>query len=1090
MTLVCRLRLALWKGDTEMSMSKALLLTTAWVWLSISTVWAENVGCMVYNNGLLFSEEELLRLEASQSIQYVGVQITGVAPHFNRVASRLAVSGKKLVVQIWWNQWSRFSLANIAMDARNRAAFFEEVIDPIVEAIGPENIHVIHLLEESGSCFGTDLNEPGEPDNLRDGQLGSAYGAPQNSGWQGGGVYGGPWILSMRRHNADFVRFSGGVDLFQSAIWSGHQNTIFRRWVGQRVQAQAHNQFADHIHKKFPGIRATTWDGPNFGGVFWCDTPAMLNNVDGFTANCYSSPRQNYIYARTLRILDDEKELDFMTWLGRGNVPDAHRRRTLLTGIYAVGSNMLTLWEEPQRCYQVPELWKVMEDIYGRFSTLPVFRHSPQVMVVAGRWSIPSTYLTNFDVAHAYDAEGVGLDRYKLVLADHAGHPGMKDYIAAGGLAVVFDHPSFLKDEGVLVTAGSPVDFSGTYRPNAWWQNRFGLQSEYQLNVNRTPLFATSDMVHCAEGLAYHVHYGRGQVLVLPGQPAHEGSDPDWQLLVYDLIQGFLHSSDLDGVFDKHFAPRDSGGKYFQMTSDDGAVTCCFYYGGVGQKSPPVQVKGVDVLTGDKNPVLGPDRAAAIVLHRRAEPWQPPPPPDRTRLVKTAEPGARRGLPSLPELPPGSALGPIAAELTVPPAVVKNVAGRFTRWDVPDCRYRLAIRFRPTEYSVARQPLVLTGRSVYALTGLDNLDWSSVRVFHDGSEQPVQVDERDSKGRYTAIGNGSIDYDDELVFSVTLPGDVAKTYHLYYDSQAGRSRDSPATTVSFTPVETDIADAVLSNGRMSADLKGPSRRPQENGVDNHGAGSITQLTLDGKAFTRIRQNWANYFFQNSWSFNDGWTKPKNLITGPLRTIVSVDLSETVTRNESDIVTFSGKVTNYFAMYDTVPIMDVEQLVDYSWSDRTWSTSYGFDAAVGGSLDANDVLLVPLAGEPRQVPLVPGECVYLEQRPEQGWMALIDRQEKHGCALFYAKMSEVRENLAWVDYAPRRQWTPSVTAQTYCYHMRMKYTNRVMQTGDRLVRQFRIVGLTEEDAHTVAVDYMIWGRDLLRMADVQAQTRRP
>ena len=128
--------------------------------------------------------------------------------------------------------------------------------------------------------------------------------------------------------------------------------------------------------------------------------PAMLNNVDGFTSNCYSSPRQNYIYARTLRTLDYDKELEFMTWMGRGNVPDAHIRRTLLAGIYAVGSNMITLWEEPQRCYQVPELWNTMEGIYGTFSKLPVFRHTPQVMVVAGRWDIPSDYLTNFDVAH------------------------------------------------------------------------------------------------------------------------------------------------------------------------------------------------------------------------------------------------------------------------------------------------------------------------------------------------------------------------------------------------------------------------------------------------------------------------------------------------------------------------------------------------------------------------------------------------------------------------------------------------------------------------------------------------------------------
>ncbi len=375
------------------------------------------------------------------------------------------------------------------------------------------------------------------------------------------------------------------------------------------------------------------------------------------------------------------------------------------------------------------------------------------------------------------------------------------------------------------------------------------------------------------------------------------------------------------------------------------------------------------------------------------------------------------------------------------------------------------------------------------MTGLNDLAWPSVRVFHDGKERPVQADERDGSGRFTATGNGRLDYDDELVFPVSLPAGRATTYHLYYDSRALRPRRSHATTVSFKPVNRDIADAVLNNGRLSADLKGPSRHPKENGIHNYGAGAVTSFSLDGKGFTRIRQNWGNYFFGNPWSHNGGWTKPKMLISGPLRTIVMVHLPETESKNKAGIPTFAGNVTNYFAMYETVPILDVEQLVSYSWSVRKWSASYTFYAAVGGKLDTSDVTFVPVAGAPRQVPLVQGEQAYLDYRPEQGWMALLDTKEKHGCALFYAKMSEVRENLAWVDYAPRRQLTPSVTAQTYCYQMQLQYTNRVMQAGNRLVRRFRIVGLTDEHAHDVAAQYMIWGRDLLRIADVQAPRGR-
>ncbi len=1048
----------------------------------------ENVGCMVYNNGLRFTQEELQRLEASQAIQYIGVQVSAAAPHFNEVATRLAKAGKKLVVQVWWGDWSRFSLANIAMDGPVRAAFFEEVIDPIINAIGEENIHVIHLLEESGSCFGTDLVEPGDADNLLDGGLSSSYGAPQNSGWQGGGVYGGPWILSMRRHNADFVRFSGGADLFRAAIWRGRQWAALRRWVGQRVQAQAHNQFADHIHKKFPSIRATTWDGPNFGGVFWCDTPAMLNNVDGFTSNCYSSPRQNYIFARTLRTLDYDKELGFLTWVGRGNALDAHNRRTLLTGIYAVGSNMVSLWEEPRRCYQVPQLWQMMEGLYGRFSKLPVFRHRPQVMVVAGRWGIPSDYLTSFDVAHHYDAEGVGLGRYKLVLADHADHPGMKAYIAGGGLAVVFGHPSFLKDEGILVPSGEPGDFDRTFKPDDVWRRTFGLEAQYELNVKRSADFAGGKNIAKADGLIYDVRYGKGRVVLLPGEPANEGNDPDWQLLVYDVIRGLLHANDLDAVFDRHFAPRDSGGRYFQITSDDGAVTCYFYYDGISQTSPPVQVKGVDVLTGDKDPVLGPGRASAIVLHRPARPWQAPPPPDRAQLVKAPEPGARRGLAAVEQLPPGSALGPVAAELKLPLSKLTSERGQYQNWAADECRYRLAIRFTPGGHPAAAQPIVLTGRRLYELTGLDDLAWQSVRVFADGSEIPVQADERDGSGLFTADGNGQLDYDDELVFAVRIPAAAEPVYHLYYDSQSARPRVWPPATVVFRHIDTPTADAVLSNGRLSADLKGPAKRPEENAIDNYGAGAITSCTLDGKPFTRIRHGWVNYFFGNPWSNDAGWTRPRKLITGPVRTIVTVHLPKTERKNENGIQTFAGKITHNFSMYETVAILDVEQVIEYSWSDRMWSADYSFYAAAGGEFDAHDVLYVPVAGEPRQVPLMKSERAYLEHRPEQGWMAVHDTNEKHGCALFYAKMPQVRENLAWVDYAPRRQLTPSVAALTYCNHMQVKYTNRVMQAADRLIRQFRLVGLTDENANAVAAQYRIWGRNLRRIASVQLQRR--
>ena len=1050
---------------------------------------AENVACMVYNNGLRFTEEELQRLEAANQIQYVGVQMGGPAPHHREIASRLARSGKKLILQIWWDSWSRFSMANIAMDPRIREEFFLEVVDPLIDSIGPEHIHAAHMLEETAACFATDRLEPGAPEDLLDG-TGEGYASPFYTGYSGRDAYGGPWMLTLRRHNDDFKRFSG-YDLFEAAIWKGPERGLFRRWVGQRVQALANNHFANHLHEKYPNILATTWDGPNFGGNVWADTPAMLNHIDGFTANCYSNPRQNYIFARTLRTLDYDKELEFMSWVGRGNL-DVNARKAMLTSIYAVGSNIIHLWEEPRRCYQNLDKWKIMKSQYGVLSRLPVFRHSPRVFVIAGIWGVPNQYLKSFDVAHAYDAEGVGLGRYKLVLAYAANHPGLKGYVAEGGVAVVFQHcPAFLKDEGILVPGNERLDFSGTLEPDAWWRQKLGLAESYKLSLEPTPEFAAGKGVRNLRSLAHYVRYGKGHVIVLPGRPADEGRDSDWEMFVYDLIRGLLHANGMDAVFEKHFAPWESGGRYFEITSDDGSVTCYFHYN-VGQNSPAVQVKGIDVFTGEKDPVLGPGRSAAIVAHVPAKPWAPPASPDREAiLVKPASKGARRGQPELPELAPAHSLGPAAAALEPAHTPKWISAESFDDWMVQECLCRMVINFKPTDAAVVNQPLVLRGKELYELTGLDRLCWASVRVFDQNGELPVQADERDGTGHYKTDGNGRLDYDDELVFAINLPADKPAAYYLYCDSGPADRSKWPNADVKFEEISTDISDGVLTNGRLTAQLKGPAKRPGEHAIENHGAGAITDCSLDGRSFTKIRQNWGNYFFGNFWSGDGGWTKPEPIISGPLRLIVRTCLPEFIRTNKAERRTFEGSVANYFAMYGTVPVLDIEQRIDYQWSDKKWSALYTFYTTVGKKPDSKDVLFVPVAGRPQRVSMhdigIYGHR-YLEHRPERGWMALLDPPEKHGCALFYAKMPEVRENLAWVDYSPRRELTPTVHRWSDGYPMRLDYTNRVMQTDEVVIRPFRVVGLTEEDERAVAAQYRVWGEDLTRLADIEVQLR--
>ena len=1085
---------------------KLVAIGLAWLCLAAgSGARAENVGCMVYNNGLRFTEEELERLVASDEIQYVGVtDVHGDQPHYREVATRLARSGKKIVLQIWWGSWSRFAIANIALDPKIRADFFREVVDPLIDSIGPQHIHAAHMLEETAMQFATDEQEPGEPENLLDGG-GGGYESPYYSGygWDRGGRYGGPWILSLRRHNEDFRRFSG-YSLFEAAVWQQPDSIFkpktpqfgaFRRWVGQRVQALANNHFADHLHEKYPGILATTWDGPNFGGVTWADTPAMLNSIDGFTSNVYIDPLRTYIRARSLRTLDYDKELQFMSWVGYKN-PDVNARNTMLTTIYAVGSNIVHLWEEPRRSYKDLDKWKMMKSQYGALSKLPVFRHSPDVFLICGPWGVPSDHLKNFDASLEYDAVAIGLGRYKLVLAYGAGHAQLKDYVANGGLAVVFRRvPSFLQEEGILVPEGGPVELSGTCEPDDWWRGRFGLAESYELRLKPGPAFSAGKGVHQIGGSAYHVSYGKGEMLVLPGHPANEGPDSGWARFVYDLIKGLLHANGMPQVFDKHFAPWESGGRYIQITSDDGSVTCTFHYDVVmPPQVPPVQVKGIDIFTGQKDPVLSAKFSAAIVAHAPPRPWSPPPFPDREAiLVKPTPKEGRRGLPELPELAPGHSLGPARAALEpgTPPTWV--AAKSFEDWAAAEAHCRVIINFKPTDAAVDGQPLVLSGKQVYELTGWADLSWDSVRVFDQRGELPVQVDERDGTGHYKADGNGRIDIDDELVFAVSVPAGAPSTYHLYCDSRAAARPPSRAADVKFEQISTDIADAVFGNGRLTAHLKGPARQPGEGVVfGDRGAGAITDCSLDGQRFTRFRQD-GSCFFSHPWSEDGGWTKPERIISGPLRTIVRMRIPETIRRDKAKRKTFEGQVTNYFAMYGAVPVLDLEQRIEYRWSAKNWSAAYGFDGAVGEGPDAKDVLFVPLEGEPQRVSMdvEPDRRAYREHRPEAGWMAMLDPRQKHGWALFYARIPEVRENLAWVDYSPRRELTPSVKRNPPPhdgYPMTLRYSNRVMQTDDVITRSFRVVGLTQEDGPAVAAQYRVWGEELTRLARVEVQMR--
>ena len=252
-------------------------------------------------------------------------------------------------------------------------------------------------------------------------------------------------------------------------------------------------------------------------------------------------------------------------------------------------------------------------------------------------------------------------------------------------------------------------------------------------------------------------------------------------------------------------------------------------------------------------------------------------------------------------------------------------------------------------------------------------------------------------------------------------------------------------------------------------------------MDSHGAGAITQISLDCRRFTQIGQNWRHHFFRHPWIRDEHWSRPESI------RIVRIRLDGAVRKNTQRQIIFDGSVTHYFALYDKISVLELEQRIDYTWSDRKWTIQYGFPLVADNEKDAPDLMLVPVEGRKRQVPRVNGPG-YLEHRPEERWMAVIDSVDQSSCALFYGRMAKIRENLRQVDYAPRHQLTPSIETEDYGAVMTLTYRNRVMQTRDTIDRRFRLLGLTEANADAISVQTTLWNDDLVREAEVLVESR--
>ncbi len=622
-------------------------------------------------------EESYQRILQAPEITYVCFQQImpeGPLPALVRMrCAELVAAGKRPIAQIWWGPswpypWSKYSYANIALDAQVREDFWREVVDRCIDEIGPENLWGAHLQEETGMQFGVDVQQRDDPDDFDTFEdTGSSYDHPFWSGWKKT-WYGKTDIPNVIRHEEDF-RALVGFGFEDDENWERWQWHLFDRWVSTRLQSGGMVQFADHIHEKYRSncegepLRAYTWDGLLWGG----ENPRTNHHLeaehfDGVISDVYGNVGHGYMTQRAYRMLYPDKEIIHFGWGGmRDRVADVTERRHRVLPPYVAGHDVLGFWSMPAD-YDEPDVWQENLEILREVNKLPRFESSPRLLVISARvsdiYSLPYslTGLTHFDILPMWEAWDVDLSAYDTLILDSTSAPGSGEMLwDAEGFAEKYHFPglldyrrinAFVREGGAIIIRGrwnwepdcplfpvaegyvhtpeegaryNELDFEFT--PEGWWRDELGLTGRYAFGryANRVAIDRPDDVQVCPAGLYFE--YGEGACLMIPYHRDYDkeedyGSEK-WlshRQLMTDLMRGFLLHAGKGETAAQCIADPAIGNTYRRAVSADGALEA--WYLTMLKWSPglrPIALQGTDALTGIVDPVLDPEFPCAVL---------------------------------------------------------------------------------------------------------------------------------------------------------------------------------------------------------------------------------------------------------------------------------------------------------------------------------------------------------------------------------------------------------------------------------------------------------------------------------------------
>ena len=401
-------------------------------------------------------------------------------------------------------------------------------------------------------------------------------------------------------------------------------------------------------------------------------------------------------------------------------------------------------------------------------------------------------------------------------------------------------------------------------------------------------------------------------------------------------------------------------------------------------------------------------------------------------------------------------------------------------WTVPaatEClRFRLEEQLRLPRQA---EPVRIPGREVLLRSSQRPLPVSSFRLFSQGHEIPLQIDERDNGPAWAATPNQVLDENDEIVFMVTLAAAASAEFELFYGTVPAAAPRLPnpelkVTAISLAEFSHCGYDLRLENARSrlgicAADPSSPERMKTPGTYNREG--SIASLQIDGR---ELLDPYSPLLFTHFQDFATAWNGLHVTGRGPVRLSAVAhrkldgiyrhgDGEWAVTWN--DYAKITGDLYRTFTLYASSSRLEIRD--DFTATDLgdDFTMNYRFTLrptlAPGETWEKTRTILVPDGKGVRPVKFTEkqGGSALAEAERAAGWFAVQDDRTGTGLMVLYETATAYQAfwslQRPWIKPASKTEWG-AMTADLF-----VGTCNRDVLVNHQGANEFRLFALTGE-----------------------------